>query len=160
MQFHRKKISEHLENITTSLNQEFLTQKQLSKIVGQRSSMHLVIVTLVHLFTRNMKKNNSWYEQKIVNENVKEELNFCCNNISIYNGYRFNPKPLTSEGYGGFVVKHLNKKICSTKFGKYEEETSSTFRELLAVKDVLTSFGYILKIQSVNINNSNKSQYQ
>ena len=66
----------------------------------------------------------------------------------------------SDEGYGGFVVKHLNKKICSTKFDKCEEETSSNFRELLAVKDVLSNFGYILKIQSVNINNSNKSLYQ
>ena len=54
-------------------------------------------------------------------------------------------------------MKHLNKEICSAKFDKYEEETSSTFRELLPVKYVLTSFGYILKNQSVQVNINNSS---
>ena len=43
-----------------------------------------------------------------------------------------------------------------SKIDKYKKGTSSTYRELLAVKHVLTSFGYILKKQSdqVNIDNS------
>ena len=102
----------------------------------------------------------------MINKNVKEELKFWHNNINIYNGYTFKPRPLTSclfftdasdEGYGGFVLKHLNKEICSAKFDKYENEASSTFRELLAVKYVLTSFGYILKKQSVQVNIDNRS---
>ena len=56
--------------------------------------------------------------------------------------------------YGGF---DLNKEICSAKFDKYEQETSSTFRELLAVKYILTSFGYILKNQSVQVKIDNSS---
>ena len=63
----------------------------------------------------------------------------------------------SDEGYGGFVLKHLNKEICSAKFDEYEKETSSTVRELLAVKHVLTSFGYILKNQSVQVNIDNSS---
>ena len=61
------------------------------------------------------------------------------------------------EGYGGYVLKHLNKEICSAKFDKFEKETSSTFRELLAVKYVLISFGYILKKHSVQVNIGNSS---
>ena len=57
----------------------------------------------------------------------------------------------SDKGYVGFVLKHLNKEICSAKFDKYEKETSCTLRELLTVKYVLTSFGYILKNQSVQV---------
>ena len=51
----------------------------------------------------------------------------------------FKPRPLTicllftdasDEGYGGFVLKHLNKQICSSKFDKCDKETRSTVREL------------------------------
>ena len=103
-----------------------MTPKQLSKVAGQLSSVHLTIGSLVRLFTRNMyhfiEKKISWFEQKIVSKSVKEELKFWRNNINIYNGYTLKPRPLTScllftdasdEGYGGFVLKHLNKEICA-----------------------------------------------
>ena len=63
----------------------------------------------------------------------------------------------SDEGYGGFVLKHLNKEICSAKFDKYEKGTSSTYRELIAVKYVITTFGYIFKNQSVQVNIDNSS---
>ena len=56
---------------------------------------------------------------------MKGELEFWLNNINICNGYTFKPKALTTclvftdasdKGYGGFISKHLNKKICSAKF--------------------------------------------
>ena len=143
--------------------------KQLSKVAGQLSFMHLAIGPLVRLFNRNIdhfiEKRVPWYEQKIVCKNMKEELKFWRKNINIYNGYTFKPRPLTScflftdasdEGYGKFVLKYLKNEICPAKFDEYEKETSSTFRELLAVKYILTSFGYTLKNQSdqVNIDNS------
>ena len=146
-----------------------MTPKQLSKVAGQLSSMHLAIGPLVRLFTRNMyrfiEKRISWFEQKLVSKNVKEELEFWRDNINIYNGYTFKPRPLTScllftdasdEGYGKFVLKYLKNEICPAKFDEYEKGTSSTFRELLAVKYILTSLGYTLKNQSdqVNIDNS------
>ena len=60
----------------------------------------------------------------MVSKNVKGELKFWRNNINIYNGNTFKPRLLTScslftdasdEGYVGFVLKHLNKEICSAK---------------------------------------------
>ena len=104
---------------------EIFDSKKLSKAAGQLPSMHLAIGSLVQLFTRNMyrfmEKRISWFEQKLVSKNVKEELKLWRNNINIYNGYTFKPRPLTScllftyasdEGYGGFVLKHLNKETC------------------------------------------------
>ena len=58
----QEKIAKLLEDITSYLNQDFLTPKQLSKVAGQLSSMHLAIGPIVRLFTRNMyrfiKKKN------------------------------------------------------------------------------------------------------
>ena len=132
--------------------------------------MHLAIGPLVRLFTRNVynfiENRNSWYEIKTVNKYVADELKFWLSNINAYNGYTYKPRPLTScllftdaieEGYGGFILRHLNKEICSAKFETYEKETSSTFRELLAAKYVLTSFGDLLKNQSVQVNIDNSS---
>ena len=75
----------------------------------------MAIGPLVRLFTRSMYhfivNRISWYEPKIVNQNVKEGLKFWRNNINIYNGYTFKPRSLTSylmftdasdEGCGGF----------------------------------------------------------
>ena len=60
-----------------------------------------------------IKNRIFWYKPKIVNKNVKEELKSWRNNISIYNGYTFNPWPLRScllfmdERYSEFVLKHI-----------------------------------------------------
>ena len=63
----------------------------------------------------------------------------------------------SDEDYGGFILKHLNKEICSAKFQDSEKATSSTFIELLAVKYVHTSFGELVKNQSVQVNVDNSS---
>ena len=119
--------------------------------------MHLAIGPLVRLFTRNMyheiENRTSWYEPKIINKKTKDELEIWLNNINIYNEYTFKPRALTAcliftcasdEGYRGFNLKRLNRKICSAIFKDCEKETSSTHRELLAVKYVLESFGEML----------------
>ena len=81
---------------------------------------------------------------------MEKELKVWRNNINIDNRYIFKPRPLTScllftdasdQSYGGFVLKHLNKEICSAKFDKYEKGTGSTYTEL---KYVLTNFGFCL----------------
>ena len=138
--------------------QNVLTPKHLAKITGKLSSMHLAIGSLVRLFTKNMyhKTENrfSWYEPKIISKKTKDELEFWLNNIYIYKGYMFKPRALTTclvftdnsdDVYGDFILKRLNKEVCSAKFRDYEKQTSSTHRELLAVKYVLDSFGEMLR---------------
>ena len=58
----------------------------------------------------------------------------------------------SDDGYGGFILKHLNKEVCSAKFKDCEKQTSSTHRELLAVEYVLDSFREMLRNQSVQVN--------
>ena len=76
----------------------------------------------------------------------------------------FNPEALTTcliftdandNGYGGFILKYLNKEVCPAKFKHCEKQTSSTHRELFAVKYVLDSFGEMLRNQSVQVNIDN-----
>ena len=73
----QEKITKLLQDITMYLNQEFLTPKQLSKVAGQLSSMHLAIGPLVRFFTRNMyhfiERRISWYDRKLVNKNIKKQ---------------------------------------------------------------------------------------
>ena len=132
--------------------------------------MHLTKGPLVRLFTRNMyheiENRTSWYEPKIISEETKDDLEFWLNNINIYNGYTFKPRALTTclvftdasdDGYGGFILKRLNREVCSAKSKDCKKQTSSTHRELLAVKYVLDSFGEMLRNQSVQVNINNSS---
>ena len=75
----------------------------------------------------------SWYESKIISRGTKGELEFWLNNIYIYNGYTFKSRALATclvftdardGGYGGFILKRLNKKVCSAKFENCEKQTS------------------------------------
>lgn len=53
-------------------------------------------------------------------------LEFWLNNIDIYNRYTFKPRRTfitcliftyaSEEGYGGFILKHLDKEVGSAKF--------------------------------------------
>ena len=108
----------------------------------------------------------SWYKPKIISKEMKDELEFSLNSIYIYNGYTFKPRAVTAclmftdasdHGYGGFILKRLNKEVCFAKFKDCEKQTSSTHRELLAVKYVLDSFGEMLRNQSIQVNIDNSS---
>ena len=123
----------------------------------------------MHLFKSKMyheiEKRVSWYEPKIISKETKDELEFWLNNIYIYNGHTFKPRALTAclmftdaskDGYGGFILKRLNKEVSFKKF-KAVENKSSTHRELLAVKYALDSFKEVLQNQSVQVNIGNSS---
>ena len=148
-------------NIKNILIQNVPTSKELAKLAGQLSSMHLAIGSLVRLFMRNM-----YYKPKTISKETKDKLEFWLNNINIYNGYTFKPRALATclivkdaseKGYESFILKHLNREVCSAKFKDCEKQTSSIHRELLAVKHVLVSFGEILQNQSVQVNIDNSS---
>ena len=52
-----EKINKLLADIKNILMPNVLTPKQLAKITGQLSSMHLAIGPLVRLFTGNLSRN-------------------------------------------------------------------------------------------------------
>ena len=61
----------------------------------------------------------------------------------------------SEEGYGGFICERLSQKICCGKFQPFEKDTSSTEKELLAVKYVLKSFGNQLQNESIKVHVDN-----
>ena len=72
-----EKINKLLADIKIILMQNVLTPKQLVKITGQLSSVHLVIGPLVRLFTRKMyhkiENRFSWCEPKIISKETKDK---------------------------------------------------------------------------------------
>lgn len=61
----------------------------------------------------------------------------------------------SEKGYEGFIAGRFNDRICCTKFNQNKKQTSSTYRELLAIKHVLSSFGHSLKNKSIQVNIDN-----
>ena len=113
-----------------------------------------------------IENRTSWYEPKIISKETKDELEFWLNNINIYNWYTFKPRALATcliftyaigKGYESFILKRLNKEVCSTKLKDHEKQTSSTHKKLLVVKYVLDSFEEMLRnrFDQVNIEDPN-----
>ena len=76
-----EKINKLLADIKNILMQNVLTPKQLVKITGQLSSLHLAT---------EIENRVSWYEPKMISKETKDKLEFWLNDIYIYNGYTFN----------------------------------------------------------------------
>ena len=144
------------------------TVKQLSKVTGLLSSMHLSIGPLVRLFTRylyrTIENRNTWFDFIHIDSETRFELQFWYDNIEQRNGYTFKPCPsytnivftdASDTGYGGFYCNRLGKVLCTGKFSNLEKTTSSTSRELLAIKFVLESFEKILTNESVTVHVDN-----
>ena len=159
------KILKLKKDIRMLLLQTFCSAKQLSRIAGQLSSMHMALGPLVRLFTRRIyqliESRYSWHNPIVLDEGAREDLKFWETNIHQRNGFTFKPRPITSKllftdasesGYGGFVAQRLNQTICVGKFTECEKLTSSTSRELLAVNYVLKSFGSVLSNESFQLN--------
>ena len=134
------------------------------------SAMHLAIGKVVRLFTRKMYQQiddrQTWSAIDCLTTGAKEELEFWADNNDRMNGCYFKPQNTTTQmiftdasdtGYGGYMVHRLGEQICAGSFTNEESNTSSTFRELLAVKLVLQSYGTMLKNQSIQINTDNQA---
>ena len=164
------KIEKLLKCIKVILSQTFCSAKQLSRIAGQLASMQLALGPIVRLFTRNIyqliESRITWFEPIALTKSASNELIFWLNNIKSRNGFTFKPRPTTSKivftdasssGYGGFIAQRLSEIICVGKFNEFEKATSSTSRELSAVRYILESFGSLLANESVQINIDNLS---
>ena len=163
-----EKVDKLKNNIKSILSQTFCSAKQLSRVAGQLAAMHLAVGPIVRLMTRNMyvliESRVTWYHPIALTEGAFNELRFWIGNIQSRNGVTFKPRPTTSKvvftdasdsGYGGFIAERLGKTICVGKFQEFEIGTSSTTRELSAVKYVIGSFGFILKNESIQVNVDN-----
>ena len=163
-----EKIIKLKQEITKTLSQKTSTPKELAKLAGTLSSMHMAIGPSVRLFTRSMYRQiacaASWHQRILLTQGTIEQLSFWLENIEYVNGCTFKHRPTTTQmvfsdasqdGYGGFTVHKLQRLICSGKFTASEMKESSTYREILAVKLVLQSYGKMLNNQEIQINMDN-----
>ena len=163
-----EKIKKLKAEIEHTIDSPTCTPKLLARVAGQLAAMQVAIGPLVRLFTRSLyaqiAKSTSWYDYIRPSQKTVDEMRFWLRSIDDVNGYTFKPYPTTtqivftdasSSGYGGYTAHRLQKLICSGKFSYSESQQSSTFREILAVKLVLMSYGKLLKNQAIQINMDN-----
>ena len=169
----QNKARNFLRKIDLLLRQKLCSAKQLSKIAGHLSSMHLALGPMVWLFTRHMyrqiESRYTWHAPIQLSTETIDQLLFWKQNFAKINCYSFKPNPTTTKilftdasesGYGGFSCSRFSEIICCGKFNFQEKLTSSTNRELLAAKYVIKSFGNQLSGESIqlNIDNINASR--
>ena len=158
-----KKVHSLLCLIHETLRDRHTTAKILARIAGKIIAMGLALGPLSRLFTRNIYKaidcSPSWYSKLIIPEKVKAELHFWLRNLVYNNHYSIKPYHRTTKvvysdasdtGYGGYTVSRLGEVLAKGNFYPDQIGTSSTFRELLAVKNVLQSFIGHLKHEQIS----------
>ena len=108
----------------------------------------------------------AWDSNRLISKELESELTFWKLNLSASNGVEFNTSPVITKvcysdaseyAYGGFIVEKLGNIIAQGNFSKSESNTSSTYRELLAVKNVLSSFSQKLRKDTVQWNSDNQN---
>ena len=150
-----------------------LTPRNLAKIAGKIISMGIAIGTLTRLFTRQMygfiQKRRHWDITEELSAKVTSELNFWLDNLQESNGLAIRLDSFCSRilycdassyAYGGHLIHNLGTSIAHGKFSDAEKETSSTNRELLAVKRVLVSFGQELAGNTITLYTDNSNVVQ
>ena len=153
--------------------QEFVTRdtatpKEISRIAGRIISLAPAIGSLTRLFSRHLYKfiesRDSWHQRKTVTREVREELNFWARNLEGKNGHKIRANPIVTrivysdasdKGYGGYMVQRLGNVVAQGRFSEQEKDTSSTHRELLAVRYILQSFQGILRNETIQWHSDN-----
>ena len=117
---------------------------------------------LSRLFTRKMYHFvdgcPTWDGSVRASNEVRDEISFWIGNLDRVNGYHLAQthaftkvvySDASDHGYGGYIAEKLGNVIARGSFTEAEAGTSSTYRELLAVKQVLISLVNELKHESV-----------
>ena len=138
------------------------TARSIAKIAGQIISMEPGIGPLTRLFTRKMYSFvdacPSWDGGVPLSGDVRQEITFWKENINDLNGFQIKHTHAFSKivysdasehGYGGYIAEKLGDVIARGSFTHQEKGTSSTFRELLAVKNIILSLSDQLRHEAV-----------
>ena len=163
-----EKIDKIIVLLDDVLSAVLTTPRKIAKIAGNLISISIAIGKISRLFTRQMyffiENRKYWDDLSILPNEVIKELQFWKKGLSHNNGFRIRPSQVTSKvvfsdasnnGYGGYIVDRLGDIICKGFFTRDEINTSSTYRELLAVKRMLQSIGFLLRNENVQWNTDN-----
>ena len=156
------KLSKLITLLAIEVRQEKTSARKIAKIAGNIIAMGPAIGPLTRLFTRQMysfiDRTFTWDGSEILSQHVLEELQFWLENVDAVNGYHIKEMhaytkivytDASGHGFGGYVAEKLGNIIAQGNFSFAEKGTSSTFRELLAVKQVLLSLTKYLQHQVV-----------
>ena len=147
-----------------------VTPRALSQISGYLSSMTLSLGPIVRLMTRSIHLDIAIHPvldtEFLLSTKCIEEISFWNDSIDENNGYEIKHSTIISQiiftdasshSYGGYILQRLGKIICHGKFDSYQQATSSTERELLAIKYCLESFAQIIRHEEVNVRTDNQA---
>ena len=117
---------------------------------------------LSRLLTRKMYAQvdaaPSWDRNMWLCNEARAEIEFWMKNINRVNGYQLKREhahtkivysDASEHGFGGYIAQRVGNVIAKGSFTAAERETSSTYRELLAVEQVLASLIDQLRHESV-----------
>ena len=128
--------------------------KVLASIVGKIISMGLGIGPIVRLRTRCMyallNSRVSWFDWLVIDDDVREEIDFWHNCIQFFNGQKLWRSPsavrivYSDASSTGYIVEH-GCHIAHGQWSEAERGKSSTWRELSAVARVLEAVSVLLR---------------
>ena len=138
-------------SIDSCLQDNFISARGLASITGQIISMSCAVGDTARLLTRNcyatIEQRTSWDQLLFVSLEIRNELFFWRSNIDSVNGKPMSSKSIavgvvysdaSDTGFGGYFVQ-CGQDLVSGTWSDKEMRTSSTLREILAVKFVLLS---------------------
>ena len=138
-------------SLAFGLQNSQILARDLASITGQIISMACTVGNVTRLFTRNcysaIELRTSWDQPVHVSPDIRNELSFWLHNIDAINGKVMSPKSsavgvvysdASDTGFGGYFVQ-CGLDLVSGVWSDDEMRSSSTFREIMAVKFVLLS---------------------
>ena len=138
-------------SLVSCLQKDQIVARDLASITGQVISMTCAIGNVARLFTRKcyaaIERRTSWAQPLNVSAAIRDELSFWLSNIDTFNGRAMSPKSsavgvvysdVNDSGFGGYFVQ-CGVDLVSGVWSEDQMHSSSTFREILAVKFVLLS---------------------
>ena len=152
-----KKIKRVLSDITSILEANCSSARDLSALAGRINSFHLAVGNATTLMTKFLHMSivlqSSWDSKFLLPPSVKEELVFWKDNVRCLNGRPIGRQfsgtrtivysDASDVGAGG-VIKGRDGVICHLPWSPDEARRSSTWRELQAVHVCLSSFSKTL----------------
>ena len=143
-----------------TLGLQLMPARKLASLI-KIISMSLALGPVTRLMTRSLyatlNSRVAWCQKLLLTPEAVEELKFWFNEVTKFNGQRIWPKPsvvrivysdASSTGFGGYIVEHGNL-IANGQWSAEEAKSSSTWRELRAVKLVLQSFQFKLSNERI-----------
>ena len=140
-------LEKKIAKLETRLKDICQRRRALSSLILSITGMCRSLGPIVALMTRSahpeLDQNLNWEAFFTVNTECLQEFKFWRDNLKTHNEYAIKPHYPTSQiiftnaswhSYRGIILKRLGKTISQSRFSQPQKETSSTTRELLAIK--------------------------